>query len=83
MSGGQILDKAADAAGARRTLRTAGLVACLVGMLAMISGRFMPGAPAWLVYAGLSMILFGWGLFALAVLQRGGAAGRLARDVKS
>jgi hypothetical protein len=52
------------------TLRNLGFVFCLVGALIMIAGRFMAGAPAWLVYVGLSGIVFGWGLFALSILQR-------------
>jgi hypothetical protein len=51
-------------------LRNAGYVACLVGTLAMIAGRFMAGAPAWLIYAGISGIIFGWGLFGYAAFQR-------------
>ncbi len=52
------------------SLRNAGYVACLVGALVMISGRFMSGAPSWLVYVGVSVIVFGWGLFGLSVRQR-------------
>ncbi len=56
------------------TVRNLGYVACLVGVLAMVSGRFMAGAPAWLIYVGVSVIVFGWGLFALFILQRRTAA---------
>ncbi len=56
------------------TLRNLGYVACLVGALVMIAGRFMPGAPAWLVYVGVSVIVFGWGLFGLSIRQRLAAA---------
>ncbi len=52
------------------TVRNLGFVFCLVGALVMIAGRFAPGAPAWLVYVGLSGIVFGWGLFALSIIQR-------------
>lgn len=82
MTAGQIPDAAARPA-PRRALSNAGLLSCLVGTLAMISGRFMAGAPVWLVYGGLSAILFGWGLFALAVFRRGGVGDRQSRDVKS
>jgi hypothetical protein len=45
-------------------------VACLLGVLAMFAGRFTPGAPRWLIYAGVSAIVFGWGLFVLAWRRR-------------
>ena len=51
-------------------VRVAGFIACLVGALAMISGRYATWAPVWLVYVGLSTIVFGWGLFALSVFRR-------------
>jgi hypothetical protein len=60
-------------------LRNAGYVACLIGTLAMIAGRFMAGAPTWLIYAGVSGIVFGWGLFGYAAFQRA----TLARAVDS
>ena len=50
--------------------RNAGFVACLVGASVMISGRHMPGAPPWLVYVGVSTIVFGWGLFLLSMFRR-------------
>jgi hypothetical protein len=50
--------------------RNAGFVACLAGALAMISGRYMAGAPAWLVYVGVAGIVFGWGLFGLSMYRR-------------
>ena len=46
--------------------RNAGLVACLIGTLVMLAGRFAPGAPPVLVYVGVSVIVFGWGLLALS-----------------
>ena len=52
------------------SLRNAGYVACLIGTLAMIAGRFMHGAPSWLVYPGVSGIVFGWGLFGYAAFRR-------------
>jgi hypothetical protein len=57
-----------------RGLRNAGSVACLIGTLVMVSGRFMTGAPVWLVYVGLSVIAFGWGLFGYSIVQRLAAA---------
>jgi energy-coupling factor transporter transmembrane protein EcfT len=58
-----------SAQGARRT-RNAGFVACLIGVLAMLTGRFVAGAPVWLVYVGVSVIVFGWGLLALSIIKR-------------
>lgn len=53
-----------------RILKNIGFVVCLVGALAMIAGRYMPGAPRWLTYIGVSVIVFGWGVFAYALVQR-------------
>ncbi len=60
-------------------IRNAGYIACLVGTLLMIAGRFMAGAPAWLAYVGLAGIVFGWGLLALSVV-RASAQARLRRQ---
>ena len=54
----------------QRGTRNAGLVACLVGVLVMIAGRYLAGAPAWLVSVGVAIIVFGWGLFAYAFVRR-------------
>jgi hypothetical protein len=53
----------------RRT-RNAGFVACLLGVMTMIAGRYMAGAPMWLVDVGLGAIVFGWGLFSYALVKR-------------
>ena len=53
-----------------RATRNAGFVASLIGVLVMVSGRYMAGAPVWLTYVGVSVIVFGWGLFAYALYQR-------------
>jgi hypothetical protein len=66
----------------RDPLRNAGFVACLIGVLAMISGRYATGAPAWLVYLGVSVVVFGWGLFGLSAWRRAGHARARARDSK-
>ena len=58
--------------------RNAGYVACLIGTLVMIAGRFMAGAPVWLVYVGLAGIVFGWGLLGLSMV-RAAAQARLRR----
>ena len=52
-----------------RSTRTAGVVACLIGMLLMVSGRFVPAAPHVLIYVGVAVIVFGWGLFALSMFR--------------
>jgi uncharacterized membrane protein len=66
----------------RDPLRNAGFVACLIGVLAMISGRYATGAPVWLVYVGVSGIVFGWGLFGLAAWRRADFARMRARETK-
>jgi len=53
----------------RRT-RDAGFVACLLGALLLVAGRFMPGAPVVLVSVGVGVIVLGWGLFAYALWKR-------------
>jgi len=64
-----------------RTLKNAGFIACLAGVLVMLSGRYVAGAPAWLVYVGVGVIVLGWGLFACAMLQR--AADARAANVET
>jgi hypothetical protein len=61
-----------------RGTRNAGYVFCLIGVLVMISGRYMPGAPGWLVALGVAIIVFGWGLLAYATVKRLGKARALA-----
>jgi hypothetical protein len=53
-----------------RGTRNLGYVCCLVGVLAMIAGRFMAGAPAWLASLGLGVVVFGWGLLFYAFARR-------------
>ena len=53
-----------------RGTRNAGLVACLAGVLVLIAGRFMPGAPIWLVSVGVGVVVLGWGLIAFAMWKR-------------
>lgn len=71
--------------GGHLSTRNAGFVACLVGALVMISGRYMAGAPSWLVYVGVSAIVFGWGLFLLSMFRRAADARALVQssEVKS
>ena len=53
----------------RTSTRNAGLVACLIGVLVMASGRFVAGVPPVLIYVGVSIIVFGWGLLALSMFR--------------
>lgn len=53
----------------RRT-RNTGFVVCLVGVLVMVAGRYMPAAPVWLMSVGVGIIVFGWGLLAYALMRR-------------
>ena len=52
-----------------RPIRNTGYVACLVGTLVMLLGRFRAGAPVWLVYVGLSIIVVGWGFLVLSMMR--------------
>lgn len=65
----------------RRT-REAGLIACLVGVLVMIAGRFMAGAPIWLTSVGVGIAVLGWGLIAYALMKRVAMARALAMKAK-
>ena len=53
-----------------RGVRNAGYVFCLVGVMVLIAGRFMQGAPAWMLSVGVGIIVFGWGLLAYATMKR-------------
>ena len=48
------------------TIRNAGFVACLVGVLVMVGARFNHGIPPIFVSVGVAIIVFGWGLLALS-----------------
>ena len=61
-----------------RGTRNTGYVFCLVGVLVMCAGRFMSGAPSWLLAVGVGIIVFGWGLLAYATMKRLGKARVLA-----
>jgi len=41
-----------------------------LGVMVMLSGRFMAGAPTWLVSVGLGVVVFGWGLLAYSLFKR-------------
>jgi hypothetical protein len=53
-----------------RLLRTLGLIACLIGALTMIATRFGGRLPSVGIWVGLTVILIGWALFALASIRR-------------
>jgi hypothetical protein len=53
-----------------RGTRNAGLVACLLGVLILIAGRYMAGAPVWLISVGVGVVALGWGLIAFAQWKR-------------
>ncbi|HWF01376.1 MAG TPA: hypothetical protein VG248_16370 [Caulobacteraceae bacterium] len=53
-----------------RSLHNAALATCLVGVLVMVGGAFMHGAPGWVRFAGLLVILCGWALFGVAIWRR-------------
>jgi hypothetical protein len=61
-----------------RGTRNAGFVACLVGALLLIAGRFSPGFPTWAPSIGLAVIVFGWGLLGYALFKRVALARSLA-----
>lgn len=56
--------------GLYRKERAGGFVACLAGVLLLIWGREVPGAPAWATPTGLLVIGAGWLLFAYVIVRR-------------
>jgi len=62
-----------------RAIRNAGFVACLIGVLTMLGGRFVAGVPVWAVWVGLAVIAVGWALLAISSLRRPGAGGQGGR----
>jgi hypothetical protein len=53
-----------------RRARFAGFVACLVGVMILVIGRFRLGGAAWLLWSGLAVVALGWGCFIYAVVRR-------------
>ena len=53
-----------------RSIRNAGFVACLVGVLAMLSGRFVAGVPREAIWVGVAVIALGWALLAISAVRR-------------
>jgi hypothetical protein len=60
----------ADLRGRYRATQNAAYVACLVGVLVMLTGRYGASAPHWLIFLGLGIIIIGWGLLATAIFGR-------------
>lgn len=56
--------------GLHRRERLIGLVGCLVGVVLLVIGRFRPGAPVWLTWAGLAVVVASWTLFAFVIYRR-------------
>ena len=63
-------------------IRNLGFVACLVGAMAMLAGRYVHGAPSVLVSVGVGVIVFGWGLFAWSMLRRAAIARAALKDTR-
>ncbi len=53
-----------------KALRNAGYVACLVGVVVMLLGRFRAGSPAWMIWVGLAVIAVGWAFLAFSTFRR-------------
>jgi hypothetical protein len=53
-----------------RSARFAGLVACLVGVLVLIIGRYRLGGAVWMLWGGAGIVALGWGLFVYAIGRR-------------
>jgi hypothetical protein len=60
----------ADLRGRYRWTQNAAYIACLVGVLVMLTGRYGANAPHWLIFLGLGIIIIGWGLLATAIFGR-------------
>lgn len=56
--------------GLYRRERSAGFVACLVGVLVLVWSRMRYDAPAWGIWAGLAIIAAGWILFVYVLVRR-------------
>lgn len=61
-------------------IRNAGFIACLAGVIVMLTGRYLHGAPTVLVSVGVGVIVLGWGLFAWSMLRRAAMARAALKD---
>jgi hypothetical protein len=53
-----------------RPQRTAGFIACLVGVLVMVLARFRLDNSPWLLWPGVAIVALGWILFIYALVRR-------------
>jgi cytosine/uracil/thiamine/allantoin permease len=53
-----------------RGARTAGFIACLLGVLILVVGRFRLGGAVWLLWTGVVVVGFGWSCFVYALYRR-------------
>jgi protein-S-isoprenylcysteine O-methyltransferase Ste14 len=53
-----------------RPARFAGFIACLLGVLVLVLGRFRLGGPPWMLWTGVAIVGLGWALFIYAVVRR-------------
>jgi hypothetical protein len=51
-------------------LRLTAYVGCLIGVVVMVLGAFMTGAPPWLRWAGLAVIIPSWLVFIYVMVSR-------------
>ncbi|HVN01072.1 MAG TPA: hypothetical protein VMT68_12750 [Caulobacteraceae bacterium] len=56
--------------GLGRPQRTAGVFACLIGVIVMVLARYRFGGEPWLLWGGVAITATGWALFIYAVAQR-------------
>jgi cell division protein FtsW (lipid II flippase) len=50
--------------------RMAGFIGCLIGVVLMVLGGFMHGAPSWLRWVGLAIVAPSWLLFIYVIVSR-------------
>ena len=53
-----------------KTERTAGFVACLVGLAIMAVAHNRLGGAPWLLWTGVGMVAVGWALFVASIARR-------------
>ena len=56
--------------GLHKNKRLAGFAGCLVGVVLMVISAYMPGAPSWLRWVGLAVVVPSWGLFIFVMVSR-------------
>jgi hypothetical protein len=53
-----------------RPVRMAGFIACLLGVVILVVGRFRLGGAPWLLWTGVVVIGAGWSCFVYALVHR-------------